>query len=740
MTDDGEIRHGTKLGRFVVTGELGRGGMGVVYMAHDPELDRQVALKVLRSAAATEEERLRMLREGQAMARITHPNVITVYEVGVAGDVVFLAQELLDGGTLRGWLESRRTRAEIIDKFVAAGRGLAAAHAAGLVHRDFKPDNVLLGSDGRLRVADFGLARALGTDEELAPETRANIARAQLELSTNPMSPLTRTGAVMGTPMFMAPEQHRGERADERSDQFGFCVALYHALHGAWPFAGKTSVALANAVIKGRFEPPPRGHGVPARLRAILARGLATDPAARYPSMDALLADLTRPPSRAGRRLALAAGALALTAGAVVGGYVLRTRGEPARPPLAAFDPKSVTSERGVTWLATALERGQLDTAIEKYAMAASLAQATAPREAAIARAAEALALVLRGRLDDARARLRDATGLANQDPLALAYADLASAALALAAGEPRQAQANAERCARGFATSAPRLAAMCFELHGDAAAARGEVAAAREAYASGVAAARRAAAGTPPSGSSSARAARRRRRRRDARRGRRGAARGRRRGRGDRHRGARVARARARARRARRDAAVVRGRRQRAAGRARGVRAADRAADRAGRGHGPARRSRRRLRQARRRARRGRAPRVRRARARGAVRARRGDGHADAPRGRRRARRVHRRRARPRLRAARAARRDHRDARAAVIRDLVAAMTYGSHAAPGAITRGVPAASVRRKQRSCALGGAVWNTASWPSSTPSSACWTTTTVAAPAARLPSTG
>jgi serine/threonine protein kinase len=148
--DASAIRHGTKVGKFVVVAELGSGGMGVVYAAHDRELDRQVALKVMRGAGEeADEDRVRMLREGQAMARVVHPNVITVFEVGTEGGLVFLAQELLDGGTLGQWLEKPRSHPEIVDKFVASGRGLAAAHAAGLVHRDFKPDNVLLGKDGR---------------------------------------------------------------------------------------------------------------------------------------------------------------------------------------------------------------------------------------------------------------------------------------------------------------------------------------------------------------------------------------------------------------------------------------------------------------------------------------------------------------------------------------------------------------------------------------------------------------
>ena len=490
VTGEAEILHGSKIGRFVVVGELGKGGMGVVYAAHDRELDRQVALKVLRAAAATEEERMRMLREGQAMARVTHPNVITVYEVGVEGTLVFLAQELLDAGTLGRWLEKPRSHAEIIAKFEAAGRGLAAAHAAGLVHRDFKPDNVLLGKDGRVRVSDFGLARSLAADDGLPAATRANMARAQLDLSRSPMSPLTRTGAVMGTPMFMAPEQHNGERADERSDQFAFCVALYHALYGDWPFAGKTAVALADAVIEGRLQRPPRGRHVPSRLREILLRGLSRDPAARYPSMDALLADLTRPPSRTFRRVLLAATALSLVAAAVVGGYVLRSQDEPVkRPPIAAFDPKTLSTDRGIEWLLAAVERGQLDDAIEKYAMAGALMQEAGESvQASIAGSAGTLVLVLRGHLDQARTHLHDADANKNNDPIAIAYVDLATAALALAAGELEPASAHSAGCAAGFATTVPELAVLCLELHGRAAVERDELDAARKSFDDGLA------------------------------------------------------------------------------------------------------------------------------------------------------------------------------------------------------------------------------------------------------------
>lgn len=486
---EAQILHGSQIGRFVVVGQLGKGGMGVVYAAHDRELDRQVALKVMRSAAATPEERLRMLREGQAMARITHRNVITVYEVGVTGDLVFLAQELLDGGTLGEWLEQRHTHADIVAKFIKAGRGLAAAHAAGLVHRDFKPHNVLLGKDGRVRVADFGLARALGPDdEELPAATRANMARARLEDAVSPMSALTRTGAVMGTPMFMAPEQHEGQIADARSDQFAFSVAMYHALYGEYPFAGKTAIALADAVIEGRLEKPPRGAHVPARLRKIVLRGLSTKREQRYPSMDAMLADLARPASRPLRKLAVVTGIGVIVAAAVVGGYALRSRDEVV-PPRPAVDPTTLSDDRDVAWLSAAIERGQLDDAAEKYEMAAQLAQgAGAQARASIAHAAEAYVLALRGKLAEARKHLAAATAAKGTDATAAAYLDMATAAVSLAAGALDDATVRSARCAKAFATTNPELAATCDELAGNAAADAGNLTSARAAYSDGLA------------------------------------------------------------------------------------------------------------------------------------------------------------------------------------------------------------------------------------------------------------
>ncbi|MDC0675194.1 serine/threonine-protein kinase [Nannocystis radixulma] len=302
---------GARVGRYVVMSLLGAGGMGVVYAAHDPELGRPVALKLLRPHPDGPRRELedRLRREAQAMARLSHPNVAAIHDVGRIGDRIFIAMELIRGQTLAAWLRAApRSRQEILARFLLAGRGLAAAHAAGLVHRDFKPENVLVSDDGQVRVVDFGLARASG-DEPLAI-TAPSVDGTQL-------ADLTATGAVLGTPSYMAPEQHAGRPAEARSDQFSFCVALYTALYGQRPFAGDTVESLALAVRDGRLAPVPRGARVPRHLRRPLLRGLAVAPADRFPTMDALLAALAREP---GRRLGVAAlvvGAAGLLAGLV---------------------------------------------------------------------------------------------------------------------------------------------------------------------------------------------------------------------------------------------------------------------------------------------------------------------------------------------------------------------------------------------------------------------------------------
>ncbi|MEZ4382775.1 MAG: serine/threonine-protein kinase [Nannocystaceae bacterium] len=311
-----------RLGRYVVLEPLGEGGMGIVYAAYDPELDRKVAIKLIRSAHAGDEARLRLLREAQAMAKLSHPNVVAVYDVGTFEGQVFVAMELIRGETLGDWFkEHERSWREIVEKFIAAGRGLAAAHDAGLIHRDFKPDNVLLDDDRAVKVTDFGLARVDTQGATLDDERRRRIAVGDggtLDLA------LTRAGAIMGTPAYMAPEQHRGAGTDARSDQFAFCVALYQALYAQLPFPATTLFELVDAVMAGRIaEPPPaRRAKVPAWLHRAVLRGLATDPERRWPSVHALIAELARDRQRLRRWGGLAGLAAVIGVGAalVVGG------------------------------------------------------------------------------------------------------------------------------------------------------------------------------------------------------------------------------------------------------------------------------------------------------------------------------------------------------------------------------------------------------------------------------------
>jgi tetratricopeptide (TPR) repeat protein/tRNA A-37 threonylcarbamoyl transferase component Bud32 len=317
-----ELIRGESIGRFLVLDLLGAGGMGVVHSAYDPYLDRKVAIKLLRSAAASEDGTTRLMREAQAMARIKHPNVITVHEVGRFRSQVYVAMEFADAGTLRGWFDgNRRTQREIVDVFVQAGRGLAAAHAAGLVHRDFKPDNVLMSKDGGVLVTDFGLVSTLASDQ-LAAEPAVR---------TTPLSQdLTHTGAIMGTPAYMAPEQFDG-KPTAKSDQFAFCVALYEALYGQRPFAGTNYMELQANVAVGAVAPPKRGD-VPSWLRKLVLRGLAVDPQARFPAMTELLDALSRAPQRRRRRVIAVAAAL----GVVGAGAVAVTRSGSAAETCAA--------------------------------------------------------------------------------------------------------------------------------------------------------------------------------------------------------------------------------------------------------------------------------------------------------------------------------------------------------------------------------------------------------------------
>ncbi len=322
---------GTQIGRYVIGERVGRGGMGVVYKAHDPELDRYVAIKLLRVKARRDDEdrsknpRVRLLREAQAMAQLSHPNVISVYDAGEYEGAVFLAMELVQGVSMRTWLRERpRTWREVVSVMLEAGRGLAAAHGHRLVHRDFKPDNIMLGADGRVCVIDFGLARhADGELESAHGEGSVDGDSGERLLDT----PLTRVGDVVGTPKYMAPEQLDGAAVDARSDQFSYCVTLFEGIYGARPFSGETTEALLTAMRSEPLQVPDR-RGVPGWLRKLVERGLSPEPAERFRDMPALLAELSRDHAR---RLRAAAVGVAFVAAVAATAFAL-TRGD-ATPP-----------------------------------------------------------------------------------------------------------------------------------------------------------------------------------------------------------------------------------------------------------------------------------------------------------------------------------------------------------------------------------------------------------------------
>ena len=313
------LDRGATVGRYIIVGQLGEGGMGVVYSAYDPELDRKLALKLLRDDTGRGDRRARLVREAQALARLDHPNVVAVYDVGAIDDQVFIAMELVAGRTVAAWLaEAPRPWRDIIAVYQQAGHGLAAAHALGIVHRDFKPENVLIDRVGRVRVVDFGLARPSATSGDaitISDDGESGDAPpAAFAVS------LTRTGAIVGTPGYIAPELARGDTR-AAGDQFSFCVAVWKALFGELPFAGTTAKELARAAQQGELRAVPRSSRVPARIQRALIRGLSADPAKRFSTLEALLAELSGPP----RRIRFAAVMLVLIGGITAGTFALRS-------------------------------------------------------------------------------------------------------------------------------------------------------------------------------------------------------------------------------------------------------------------------------------------------------------------------------------------------------------------------------------------------------------------------------
>jgi len=296
---------GGAIGRYTLVRPIGAGAMGIVFEARDPELDRSVAIKLLRRQLGSDDEprpEPRLGGEARSLAKLAHPNVVAAYEVARHDGDLYLVMELVEGPTLAGWLDAApRSTREVLAMFQQAGQGLAAAHAAGIVHRDFKLDNVLVGADGRARVTDFGLAS--GT-----------LSRPPAELDSRIVA-LTRTGALAGTPAFMAPEVLRGGGASAASDQFAFAVSLWIGLYGVRPFEGATVAELIADSDRG--QPRTSGRRVDKGVRAIVERGLAPDPAHRWPSVSAMLTALERTSTSPTRRRYVAGVAVLAIAGTV---------------------------------------------------------------------------------------------------------------------------------------------------------------------------------------------------------------------------------------------------------------------------------------------------------------------------------------------------------------------------------------------------------------------------------------
>ena len=384
---------GDRIGRYVILSSLGKGGMSVVYLAYDPELDRKVALKLMRVTMLGEKGKLRLQREAQALARLSHPNVVPVYDAGMVADQAFVAMEFVEGKTLRRWLHGEHTWREKLAVMLDAGRGLAAAHAAGLVHRDFKPDNVLIGDDKRVRVLDFGLARLASViDGSIPPsspsldEPPASEGGVPMVPSSNPsMQELTRADQLIGTPAYMAPEQMLLKPTDERADQYAFCVTLYEAVYGERPYevvasalsSQASTMSLKTLNIPRVPRAAPRGTSVPKWIQRVIARGLSEDPAHRWPTMDALLQALTNDPRRKWARAGAAAVAVAVVATGVT--VVARTqsrtralchggegRVESVWNPAVRDEVASAFTKTGVTYASTAT--ATITRALDAYA------------------------------------------------------------------------------------------------------------------------------------------------------------------------------------------------------------------------------------------------------------------------------------------------------------------------------------------------------------------------------------
>lgn len=339
-----EYGRGDTIGRYMVIEELGRGGLGLVYLAYDPDLDRRVAIKVLRGRAASSSDatlhKIRLMREAKAMAQFSHPNIVAVYDVGVSRGDVFIGMEFVDGLGLRQWVSANRpTWSEIRDVMVDAARALEEAHAAGLVHRDFKPSNVLVTESRLVKVLDFGLARNIATRQD----AEASVVVDDIDFhesgdfhTPEPLSraaaldePLTQSGQLMGTPGYMAPEQYDARQlVDARSDQFAFCVTLHEVLYRRRPYRGRSFEEVRDATLGGVISEPPQNADVPAWLREVVLKGISTRADDRFADMSELIADLLRDQVGTRRRWGMVAAGFGLSA-ALGAGAMFFLRGEP---------------------------------------------------------------------------------------------------------------------------------------------------------------------------------------------------------------------------------------------------------------------------------------------------------------------------------------------------------------------------------------------------------------------------
>jgi serine/threonine protein kinase len=381
---------GARIGRFAVLRELGAGGMGVVYAAYDEELDRKIALKLLRPGRDNSaRNQTRMQREARAMATLSHPNVVQVYEVGRFEDQLFLAMEFVQGKTLAVWLKDQpRTWQQKLDVLVQAGQGLHAAHEAGVVHGDFKPDNILIDPADKARVLDFGLSRRVDPADSAARNPRIPDEAGVSLITTPNQSPRPReleeparsSARIAGTPAYMAPEQHRQHPADQRSDQFAFCVTLHLALYGRHPFAGDSLLALVLNVCEGKLHPPDPGHDIPAGVYAAIARGLSVEPEQRWPTMADLLVALERGSGRAHdpefdlsvarRQRIVLSGAIAVSAIGVTVMFVLTSPSEDHLPTAGMSVAAAVVVNAVLLTLLFAFRRALLKNTINRRVMA----------------------------------------------------------------------------------------------------------------------------------------------------------------------------------------------------------------------------------------------------------------------------------------------------------------------------------------------------------------------------------